>query len=97
MDNTHPSPSTDGPARGGIVIPILGIVFGAASLFTGFGLGLGVALSVAGLVLSILSMRRGIRWALAGVILGTVGVAFCVVLPVGGWLAWTFLPPIPGD
>ena len=78
-------------------MPVLGIVFGVASLFTGFGWGLGVALSVSGLALSIVSMRRGIRWALAGVILGTVGVAFCVVLPVVGWLAWTFLPPIPGD
>ena len=76
---------------------ILGLVFGAASLFTGFGWGVGVALSVSGLVLSILSMRRGIRWAFAGVILGTVGVAFCVILPVAGWLAWTFLPPVPGD
>jgi hypothetical protein len=24
-------------------------------------------------------------------------VAFCVILPVLGWLAWTFLPAIPGD
>jgi hypothetical protein len=54
-------------------------------------------LSVTGLALSFVSMRRGVRWALAGVIVGTVGVAFCVILPVLGWLAWTFLPPIPGD
>jgi hypothetical protein len=83
--------------RNARVMAILGLVLGVASLFTGFGLGLGVALSVSGLALSIVSMRRGIRWALAGVILGTVGVAFCVILPVLGWLAWTFLPPTPGD
>ncbi|MCF8540695.1 MAG: hypothetical protein K9H50_02915 [Aurantimicrobium sp.] len=76
---------------------ILGLVLGVASLFTGFGWGLGVALSISGLVLSFISMRRGVRWALAGVIVGTVGVAFCVILPVLGWLAWTFLPPTPGD
>lgn len=97
MDNKHPSRPTDGPARGGIVMPVAGIVLGTASLFTGFGWGLGVALSVSGLVLSFISMRRGVRWALAGVIVGTVGVAFCVILPVLGWLAWTFLPPTPGD
>ena len=79
------------------VMPVAGLVLGVASLFTGFGWGVGVALSVSGLVLSILSMRRGIRWAFAGVILGTVGVAFCVILPVAGWLAWTFLPPVAGD
>ncbi len=97
MDNKHPSPRTDGRAPRRIVVPVLGLVLGVASLFTGFGWGVGVALSVSGLVLSILSMRRGIRWAFAGVILGTVGVAFCVILPVVGWLAWTFLPPVPGD
>ena len=83
--------------RNARVMAILGLVLGAASLFTGFGWGLGVALSVSGLVLSFISMRRGVRWALAGAIVGTVGVAFCVVLPVLGWLAWTFLPPTPGD
>ena len=76
---------------------ILGLVLGVASLFTGFGWGVGVVLSVTGVVLSFISMRRGVRWALAGVIVGTVGVAFCVILPVLGWLAWTFLPPTPGD
>jgi hypothetical protein len=97
MDNKHPSPRTDGSAPSRIVVPVLGLVLGVASLFTGFGWGVGVALSVSGLVISVLSVRRGIRWALAGVILGTVGVAFCVILPVVGWLAWTFLPPVPGD
>jgi hypothetical protein len=78
-------------------MPVAGIVLGTASLFTGFGWGVGVVLSVTGVVLSFISMRRGVRWALAGVIVGTVGVAFCVILPVLGWLAWTFLPPSPGD
>ena len=78
-------------------MPITGIALGTASLFTGFGWGVGVVLSVTGLVLSFISMRRGVRLALAGVILGTVGVAFCVILPVVGWLALIFLPPIPGD
>ena len=78
-------------------MPVAGIVLGTAALFTGVAWGLGVVLSVAGLVLSFISMRRGVRLALAGVIVGTVGVAFCVILPVVGWLAWTFLPPTPGD
>jgi hypothetical protein len=83
--------------RSARVMAILGLVLGTASLFTGFGWGVGVVLSVTGVVLSFISMRRGVRWALAGVIVGTVGVAFCVILPVLGWLAWTFLPPTPGD
>jgi hypothetical protein len=89
--------SSDDVTRRPRVMAILGLVLGVASLFTGFGWGVGVALSVSGLVLSFLSMRRGVRWALAGVIVGTVGVAFCVILPVLGWLAWTFLPATPGD
>jgi hypothetical protein len=89
--------SDDDVTRRPRVMPVAGIVLGTASLFTGFGWGLGVVLSVTGLVLSFISLRRGVRWALAGVIVGTVGVAFCVVLPVLGWLAWTFLPPTPGD
>jgi hypothetical protein len=97
MDNKHPTRPTDGTAGGRIVMPVAGIVLGTASLFTGVAWGLGVVLSVTGLVLSFISMRRGVRWALAGVIVGTVGVAFCVILPVVGWLAWTFLPPTPGD
>jgi hypothetical protein len=92
MDNT-----SDDVTRKPNVMAVAGIVLGTASLFTGFGWGLGVALSISGLVLSFISMRRGVRWALAGVIVGTVGVAFCVILPVLGWLAWTFLPPTPGD
>ena len=78
-------------------MPVAGIVLGTASLFTGFGWGVGVVFSITGVVLSFISMRRGVRWSLAGVIVGTVGVAFCVILPVLGWLAWTFLPPTPGD
>jgi len=89
--------SSDDVTRKPRVMAILGLVLGVASLFTGFGWGVGVVLSVTGVVLSFISMRRGVRWALAGVIVGTVGVAFCVILPVLGWLAWTFLPPAPGD
>jgi hypothetical protein len=89
--------SDDDVTRRRRVMPVAGIVLGTASLFTGFGWGLGVVLSVTGVVLSFISLRRGVRWALAGVIVGTVGVAFCVILPVLGWLASTFLPPTPGD
>ena len=81
----------------GVAIPVTGIVLGSASLVTGFALGVGVVLSVTGLILSIASLRRGVRWALAGIIVSAVGVAFCVFLPALGWLAWTFLPPIPED
>ncbi len=80
-----------------VAIPVTGIVLGSASLVTGFALGVGVVLSVTGLVLSIVSMRRGVRWALAGVVVSAVGVAFCVLLPTIGQLALTFLSPIPED
>ena len=53
--------SSDDVTRMPRVMPVAGIVLGVASLVTGFGLGVGVALSVTGLALSIVSMGRGIR------------------------------------
>lgn len=74
----QPVPDQGRYAIGGFVLGIIGL-FGAALGVTGFGLGIPF-IQLVGLILSIIGLRSSKRgWAIAGVILCTIGLLLSLV------------------